>query len=229
MSTRRGCDVADREVRLRVVVVTERQASRQERKQRTRKALLDAALRLLADRGLASLSLREVTKEAGVVPTAFYRHFTSMDDLGVALVEEAMHTLRGMLRAARGDAASYSGIIRASVTTLHRHVRANTEHFRFLVRQRYGGAGPVRDAVATELRLFSSELAVDLARYEDLREWSTEDLHMMADLIVTAMLGTVLELLEARPADGEADARIVRLAEKRLRLIVLGVPSWRSE
>ena len=204
------------------------QVSRQERKQRTRQALLDAALRLLADRGFASLSLREVTREAGIVPTAFYRHFESMDDLGVALVAESMRTLRGMLRAARNEAASYAGIIQASVATLHRHVRANTDHFRFLVRQRYGGEGPVRDAIATELRLFSSELAVDLARFDDLRDWSTEDLHMMAELIVTAMLGTVVDLLETSPDDGEGDARVIKQAEKRLRLIVLGVPNWRS-
>lgn len=204
------------------------QVSRQERKQRTRQALLDAALRLLADRGFASLSLREVTREAGIVPTAFYRHFESMDDLGVALVAESMRTLRGMIRAARDDAASYAGIIQASVATLHRHVRADTEHFRFLVRQRYGGEGPVRDAIATELRLFASELAVDLARFDDLRDWSTEDLHMMAELIVTAMLGTVVDLLETSPADTGTDARIIKRAEKRLRLIVLGVPNWRS-
>lgn len=209
------------------MTVTAQQVSRQERKQRTRQALVDAALRLLADRGFASLSLREVTKEAGIVPTAFYRHFASMDDLGVALVEESMRTLRGMIRVARTEASSYSGIIQASVATLQQHVRANSDHFRFVVRQRYGGEGPVRDAVAAELRMFSSELAVDLARFDNLRDWSGEDLHMMADLIVTAMLGTVLELLEARPSDD--DARIVRLAEKRLRLIVLGVPSWRSQ
>ena len=50
--------------------VTAEPVSRQERKLRTRQALLDAALELLADRGFASLSLREVTKQAGIVPTA---------------------------------------------------------------------------------------------------------------------------------------------------------------
>lgn len=208
--------------------MSQEQVSRQERKRRTRQALLDAALHLLADREFGSLSLREVAKQAGVVPTAFYRHFTSLDDLGVALVEESMRTLRGMLRADRGSRSNPSGIIRASVATLHRQVRANTEHFHFLVSQRYGGSGPVSEAVSTELRLFGSELAVDLARFEALREWSTEDLRMLADLIVTAMLGTVLELLEVRAGDTGADAEVMRGAEKRLRLIVLGVPAWRS-
>jgi AcrR family transcriptional regulator len=207
--------------------VTAEPVSRQERKQRTRQALLDAALELLAERAFANLSLREVTKQAGIVPTAFYRHFASMDELGVALVEESMRTLRRMIRSARSNPRTNTHIIRASVRTLHEHVRAHEDHFRFLTRERYSGSGPVQRAIAIELKLFSSDLAVDLARFEHLREWNTDDLHMMADLIVTAMLSTVVELIEARPRDEETDALIVKTAEKRLRLIFLGVPNWR--
>ncbi|TKG71609.1 TetR family transcriptional regulator [Prauserella endophytica] len=208
--------------------VTVEPVSRHERKERTRRALLDTALRLFAERGFGGVSLREVTKQAGIVPTAFYRHFASMEALGVALVDESMRTLRGMIRSARNDPRTSTGIIRASVRTLAEHVRANEAHYWFLIRERYGGTGEVRQAIGIELRLFSRELAVDLARFEYLREWSTEDLNMMADLIVTAMLGTVLDLLEARQGDTEADERIIRTAEKRLRLITLGVPGWRS-
>ena len=74
--------------------------------------------------------------------------------------------------------------------------------------------------------MFSADLAIDLARFDPMRGWSTEDLHMLADLIVTAMLATIVELLEARPGDDEL---IVKLAEKRLRLILLGVPHWKSD
>ncbi len=211
-----------------VIDVTAEPVSRQERKQRTRQALLDAALELLADRGFANLSLREVTKRAGIVPTAFYRHFTSMDELGVELVAESMRTLRRMIRSARSDRTTTEHIIRASVRTLCEHVRGNENHFRFLIRERYSGTGPVSRAIAVELKLFASELAIDLARFDYLRDWSTEDLHMMADLIVTAMLASVTDLLEVRPGDTEADDRIVSIAQKRLRLIVLGVPNWRS-
>src|SRR3981189_272076 len=183
--------------------VTAEPVSRQERKLRTRQALLDAALELLADRGFASLSLREVTKQAGIVPTAFYRHFASMEELGVALVEESMRTLRRMIRAARSDPRRYPHIIRASVRTLHEPVRAHENHFRFLTRERYSGSGPVQRAIGIELKLFSSDLAVDLARFENLRDWTTEDLHMMADLIVTAMFSTVMERVEAPPRAAE--------------------------
>ena len=46
--------------------------SRAERKERTRRAILDAALALAADSNLAAISLRQVAKQVGVVPTAFY-------------------------------------------------------------------------------------------------------------------------------------------------------------
>ena len=36
----------------------------------------------------SSLSIREVAKRAGVVPTAFYRHFKDLDDLALNLVDE---------------------------------------------------------------------------------------------------------------------------------------------
>ncbi|HEY3467101.1 MAG TPA: TetR family transcriptional regulator [Amycolatopsis sp.] len=198
--------------------------SRQERKQRTRQALLDTALDLLADRPFATLSLREVAKGAGIVPTAFYRHFASMEELGVALVEEATRTLRGMMRSARTDPDTYQGMISASVATVHQFVRANEDHFRFLTRERYGG-GPLARAIAVELRMFSGDLAIDLARFAPLRAWSTEDLHMLADLIVSVMITTTVELLEARPGE---DPKITGTAEKRLRLILLGIPHWKT-
>lgn len=201
--------------------------SRQERKQRTRQALLDAALDLLGERGFASLSLREVAKAAGIVPTAFYRHFAAMDDLGVALVEESMRSLRHMIRSARTTPQASSALIASSVHTLHQHVRAQRAHFRFIARERYGGTGAVSRAIAVELKLFASDLAVDLARLDGLREWPTEDLHLLADLIVAAMLATVLDLLDVRPDDTEADATIVRVAQQRLRLIFLGASHWR--
>ncbi|WP_246127894.1 TetR family transcriptional regulator [Amycolatopsis rhizosphaerae] len=200
---------------------------RHERKERTRRALLDAALSLSADRGFATLSLREVTKQAGIVPTAFYRHFASMDELGVALVEESMRALRAMLRAARSEPGTSTDAIRVSVRTLREHVRAHEDHFRFVTRERYAGGGAIGQAIAFELKLFSTELAVDLARFDCLREWSAEDLHMIAGLIVIAMLATVTELLEVRRRDEEADEAILRVAEKRLRLITLAVPNWR--
>ena len=65
-----------------------------------------AALLLLKDTSFGSLSLREVTREAGVVPTAFYRHFANMEELGLALVDESFRTLRADDPSARAEATA---------------------------------------------------------------------------------------------------------------------------
>lgn len=190
---------------------------------------MDAALRLLEDQSFSSVSLREVTREAGVVPTAFYRHFDSMEQLGLALIDECFRTLRRMIRAARADPSMVDHAIRASVGILVRYVHENRLQFRFIARERYSGIASIRQAIRSEIRLFASELATDLARFPEMREWSTEDLQVMAGLIVNAMVSTVEEVLDAPAGDRQAEREIQRLAEKQLRMIVLAARGWRSK
>lgn len=198
--------------------------TRRQRKERTRQAILDAALRLLEDEGFGQLSLREITREVGIVPTAFYRHFSSLDELGLTLVDESFSTLRQMIRAAREDLAAYESVIRRSVRVLVDHVHAHRLHFSFIARERFGGHAPVRRAIRRELELFSGELGTDLAELPNLRAWSREDLQMLSDLIVNAMVSTVELLLTADGAEDER--RIERDACRQLRLIVVGISGW---
>lgn len=202
--------------------------SRADRKERTRQRLLDVTLALIETRSLSSLSLREVSREAGIVPTAFYRHFDSMDDLGVALVDESMQPLRQLVRDARRGSQTNSDIIKGTVEILARQVHGNKAKFRFISRERYGGNAAVRRAIQTELRLFTSELSVDLARLTAGGQWTSEDIEMSADLMISAMLAIVLDLLEIDPRRRDQAATIER-AEKQLRLIAVGMAGWHSE
>ena len=78
-------------------------ALREEKKQQTRQALIDAALTLMHEgAGFSGLSLREVSRQAGLVPTGFYRHFPDMEALGLELASEACLQLRNIMREVRG-------------------------------------------------------------------------------------------------------------------------------
>lgn len=181
-----------------------------------------------------SISLRSVARAAGVVPAAFYRHFASMDELGLVLVDESFLSLRAMLRRAREDGLPPERIVHRSVEILVEHVLAHRQHFAFVASARSSGNGVLRHAIRNEIRLFTSELATDLARFPILREWTTEDLQMLAGLLVNSMIAIVdaiIELPTSGPAGDpqpEALKEVVRLAEKQLRLPLLGVPAWRS-
>ena len=202
--------------------------TRQERKRRTRQAILAAALDLVEEEGLASVSLRQVTRHVGIVPTAFYRHFASLDELGLALVDESFASLREMIRDVRRGNPELHGVIRGSVAVLVRHVHEQRVHFRFIAQERFGGVPVVRAAIRHELELFERELATDLARLPNLNTWSSEDLRVMANLIVNAMVSTAEGIISAPPERPEAEREVIRTAEKQLRLIVVGVSNWRS-
>ncbi len=186
-----------------------------------------AALGQLESKGFSSLSLREVTREVGVVPTAFYRHFADMEELGLALVDDSFGALRAMLREARADTQRYEHVIRGSVEILVRHVHANRPQFLFLVRERFGGVAGIRHAIRSEIRLFSSELSTDLSRFPYLNEWSSEDLQIMSSLIVNTLVSTVEGILEAPESSPEAEAAVIRTAERQLLMIALAAPVYK--
>ena len=125
----------------------------------------------LAVKSASSPSMESSSEFDPDVRLAVYRHFASMDELGLALVEESFRTLRAMLREAR-EGLPPQDIIRRSVEILMEHVRQNRLHFVFVVRVGYTGNAVLRHAVRSEIRLFTSELATDLARFPVLREWS---------------------------------------------------------
>lgn len=200
--------------------------TREARKARTRQNIVDAALRLLEDRGFSGLSLREVTREAGIVPGAFYRHFESMEELGLVLIDESFRTLRDMLRAARAEHLEPEHVITRSIDILAANVGEQPLHWRFIARERSSGLSVLRYAIRQEIRLITSELATDLARFPGLSAWTTEDLNVLAGLFVNSMVSIAEALQDA--GDPVAVAEIRRTAEKQLRMIVVGVAGWQS-
>ncbi|MFJ5179161.1 TetR family transcriptional regulator [Streptomyces griseoviridis] len=199
---------------------------RQAQKQRTRQALLDAALGLLAEQSLSSLGLREVTRAAGVAPTAFYRHFRSTADLGVALVEEALDSLHPMIGTTVSPDDDSDRRIARAVALIAGHVDAHPAHVRFVARERHGGVQPVREAIGEQLARFAGEVKAELAKDPHAAGWSDDDLLMLAHLYVDQMLSTASLFLET-PRDAPAEReRVARLAARQLRLISTGRAHW---
>jgi len=204
---------------------------RDERKLRTRQALLDAALTLMGQgRSLAGISLREVAREAGVVPTAFYRHFRDMDGLGLALVDDVCLTLRKLMREARVAAQGARDVaIQTSVQGFVGYVLANDRAFEFLTRERFGGRPAVRQAIAREIRYFVAELANDVRVVPPFAAMPSDDLEMIADLVVHTVLNLSADLLELPSGQRVREHELTARTIKQLRLIFLGAAQWRSD
>ena len=208
--------------------VASRPGSRGEQKERTRRAILDAALSLSGQTSLVALSLRQVAKEVGIVPTAFYRHFASIESLGLALVDESFVSLRAMLRDVRRGDPAFDDMVDRSITVLVEHVHQQRAHFLFIARERAAGPPAVRAAISHQIQLFERELAADLARLPGTARWSAEDLRVLSNLIVTALVATAEAILSA-PADTDAEKVLVETARTQLRMVLVGALNGRSQ
>lgn len=202
--------------------------TRQEQKEQTREALLDAALALSQSDGFAQISIRQVTKQAGVVPTAFYRHFDSMDEVGLALVERSFVTLRQMMRDAQRDPGLFNDLIARSVDILVTTVKSNREHFAFVARERLGGPVAVREAIQRELELFISETAVAIRALPVVSTWSIDDVMALSGIFVRTMVFRAEQVLAVPPGRADLEEAIKRKARREMLMIVFGVAHWCS-
>ncbi|PZT68509.1 TetR family transcriptional regulator [Streptomyces sp. SW4] len=200
--------------------------TRQQQKQRTRQALLDAALGLLEEQSLSSLGLREVTRAVGIAPTAFYRHFASTADLGVALVEQALGSLHPTIRTIVATAGDRDERIARAVELIASHVEAHPAHIRFIARERHGGVRAVREAIRSQLDRFAEEVKAELAEDPVSAGWDDDDLLMLAGLYVDQMLIAASLFLETVAAPEEERRGVAELAARRLRLISIGRRHW---
>ena len=129
---------------------------RGERKQQSRQALLDAALKLsTSGRSFSTIILREITREVGLVPTAFYRHFEDMDRLSEALIEQVSERLHQIIFHLRQGYLSHaSAKTQTSIQLFFRAVDTSPQDWIFLIAERWGGS----DQNCTELQVMSSIL-----------------------------------------------------------------------
>lgn len=182
---------------------------RARKKEQTRRALIDAALnQLSADRSFGSLSLREVSREAGIAPTSFYRHFRHMEELGLTLVDESGLTLRQLMRKARQRIESGGSAIRTSVETFMEYVAENENIFRLLLRERSGTSREFRTAVSREITHFSQELADYI---QVIKGCDPEFARMQADAMVILVFNAGAEALDlSKPERHQLTERTIR-------------------
>lgn len=137
----------------------------------TKEELFQAALNLIGpQKSIASLSLREVAREAGIAPNSFYRHFKDIDELAIELIDRSGHVLREILQQARIEAIKQNSIIRSSVEVFMAQLDADEGNLSLLLREGYTGSTSYKEAVHRQLNYFQQELLDDLVRLERLNK-----------------------------------------------------------
>lgn len=235
--------------RLRLFIMTSTSSSnsplnsREQKKMQTRQAFFNAVLDLcMMGQSFASISLRQVTREVGVVPTAFYRHFDDMESLGRCLVEEelgeALSTLRSGLQ--MGRRRSYDRQIAKSIQLFFASIDEHPRYWQFLVSERFGGSESVRNAIDAQIKLFAKIMGEDLGIQPSFQHINSEDRRLLAEAGLNLFLTWIIDwpdLTYSQAHDDEEDdvknsehkkEQMLRQCTRQAQMLFYGAENWRS-
>lgn len=180
---------------------------RAEQKAKTRESIIQALLTLSDSSSLTSIGLREVTREAGIAPASFYRHFKDMDELVLEVVNQVTESLRKLMREARIRVQQEGSLIQTSVYTFMEFVEQNPRVFRLLAEDRGSGPEHVKQAIQVAKIKFIDELAEDLkTSFRPTEKHPTPSAYMReaADLMVNQVFTKGLDAIDMTKEERDA-------------------------
>ena len=186
------------------------------RKARTRQALLDAAVRLIAEGRSGRVSIQEITDEADIGFGSFYNHFSSKEELFQSASEETLERWAEMIDAACSELDDPAEVFAVSVRTSGRLAWTHPEMAGFIT-----GAG---------FDLLDATRGLAPRALRDIRAGRAAGRFTVADpeIALSAVLGGLVGLLRlhARQPRRVTEASVDALAEESLRL--LGLPAGQA-
>ncbi|MBU5616269.1 TetR family transcriptional regulator [Psychrobacter sp. TAE2020] len=198
-------------------------SSREQKKLQTRHAFFNAVLDLcITGQAFSSISLRQVTREVGVVPTAFYRHFDDMESLGQALVLEELGSTLATLRDGLqiGRKRSYDRQIAKSIQLFLQTVSEQPRYWQFLVSERFGGSESVRKAVSELIKMHTEILAEDLALQPAFAHINNHDLRLLSEAGINMFFSWIIDWLELTYSEAHDDEADITAIEERKQLML---------
>ena len=198
-------------------------SSREQKKLQTRHAFFNAVLDLcMTGQAFSSISLRQVTREVGVVPTAFYRHFDDMESLGRALVIEELGSTLAILSNSLqiGRKRSFDRQIAKSIQLFLYMVSDQPYYWQFLVSERYGGSDAVRKAISDLVKNHTQNLADDLALQPAFTHINAYDRRLLAEAGINMFFSWIIDWLELTYTEDHDDEIDLNEIEKNKQLML---------
>jgi AcrR family transcriptional regulator len=163
-----------------------------------RQRLMAAALRIGASRrSLQSLGLRELAREAGLNPNTFYRHFNSLEELSLAIIDELGQDLRTRLRGIRRTVRSpVAEATPRTVEYVFDFAARNPDAFIVAVRELHGAMPAVREALQRMIADVTQEMVEDVQFLNIGPQLAEPTLRDISQVVVTHVFHQTLDYVE---------------------------------
>lgn len=115
---------------VRFIAVNQRRDRKERRREQTREEILDAARRVLLDRGIAGLTLAAVARELSLTKAALYYYFDSKDTLTFELLYAGLEAHAEVVGAAVDAAETGLDALEALIRSSAAHYSARKDYLR---------------------------------------------------------------------------------------------------
>jgi AcrR family transcriptional regulator len=187
----------------------------------TQKKLLGISAELFAERGFSGVSMREISRSAGITQAAIYHHFTNKEALYIAAVEYLYEGQTVELVSMASQQEDPESQLAVTVSSLLELFDKQTQFRRIYFRELLDGDQKrlklLADGVFPEIHQFLIDLMAQLAP------------HMDSHLMVLDLTGLIFHHLEARKLSAQLDTgrakhqKLPYLADHIVALLLNGV------
>lgn len=180
-----------------------------------RQRLIEAALRIGASkRSLQALGLRELAREAGLNPNTFYRHFSSLEQLNQAIIDELGRDIRTNLRGIRRTVQS--PVAEATPRTIEYvfdYALRHPEAFIVAVRELHGAIPALREALQRMIDDVAEETVEDVLFLNIVPNIKVETLREVSRVVVQYVFHQTLDYIEQPARRGTIMQQTVRIID----------------
>lgn len=163
---------------------------RAERKIQSRQAIIEKVL-LLSYNGqpFHSMSLREIAREVGVVPSALYRHFENKDMLAQATIDQVTVFIKSALFQSRARFTTHSHeTTEVRLETLFKFVEQHATYWHFFISERWGNYPILEKMIYQDVFDLTRDLVSDLRKLDQYQNTHPNELYMFAEILLEMCL-----------------------------------------
>jgi AcrR family transcriptional regulator len=201
------------------------------RKRETRERLLDAAFRLMAERGKDAVAIHQITEEADVALGSFYNHFDSKEAIYVAVITRVFDEFGAALDALAQDIGDLAEVVAVCVRHTIRRAQSEPLWGQLLIREGFSSAALTRG--------LGMRLARDIRAGAAAGRFKVHDVPMtvlsVGGAVLSALAASVhlaqLRAPERQSAESASGLELATLDQRMAAsmLMSLGVPPGQSE
>jgi len=149
------------------------------RVRRTRRMLRDALVSLILEKDYASISIKEVTERAEVAYITFFRHFESVDQLLMEVLDEGLAELMGHIETLAKQ--SEASALETEGRLIFEYIEQKADLFRILLKSQ--SVIRIRKKVVRNVAVIFQKLCAPLARSDNQMTIAIASNHIATSLL----------------------------------------------